>query len=354
MQRKIRTRTNGHTGRYGKLLKSNRTMTIFISFVALVFLVTMSSVVITGVLRNRAEAAEAQAAQLAAAEEKLREQILQREKKQRRDEAFAGIDVAADGVIVYDLNSSTSIFERNADAPLPIASITKIMTIVTASDYLDNDSHIYIDEEAINTEGESGLIWGEWWTFGELVDLTMIVSSNDASVAIAKAAGQEIKRNNPDLGGRGDVEVFVERMNKKAQEIGMKDSVFHNPSGLDLNFELEPGALSSPRDLAYLLSYVLKEKPDLLKNSSFGNYTVTSTTGRQLNISNTNYAADSMTGLLVSKTGNTLQAGGTLAVAVDMGVMQPVAIVVLGSTINSRVGDVETLYEAAKIYFENL
>lgn len=354
MQFGKRKQVKAVTHQYNRILKNNKTMTIFVSLVAFVFVVFASSVVITGVARSRAEAAEAQAAQAAAAEKHLREQIIEQEKKDRRESAFADVELTATGAIVYDVNALKTIFERNADRVLPIASITKVMTIITASDYLDDDSEVYIDEEVINTEGDSGLIYGETWSFKELADLTMIVSSNDGSVAIAKAAGREIKLRNEAPDTRTDLEVFVEKMNSKAREIGLRDSVFHNPSGLDLNLETEPGSLSTARDIAQLLTYALTEKPDLLNNSALNEHVVTSGGGRQLSVRNTNQAAGKMPGLIISKTGNTLQAGGTLGVAVDIGLMQPVVIVALGSTITDRVGDVDALYEAAKVYFENL
>lgn len=354
MQKKRRKKTRTVTSGYGRLLKNHRTMTIFSSVLLLALVIFASSLAITNVVQGRAEAAEVQAAQVAAAEERVRESLREQEKEKARESALASLELVGRGAVIYDINSGSVVFERNADEAFPIASITKVMTIVTASDYLDSDTLVYIDEESINTEGESGLILGELWSFKELSDLTMIISSNDGAVAIAKAAGKEINKKEGQLSGRSDLEVFVEKMNNKAREIGLKNTIFYNPTGLDLNFETEPGAMSTSRDIARLLAYALLEKPDLLKNSSLDRYTATSHYGRSLNIENTNYATRSTPGLLISKTGNTLQAGGTLAIAADIGVMQPVAIVVLGSTIADRVGDVSTLYQAAKLYFENL
>lgn len=329
-------------------------MTIFASVVVLLTVFFAGSIVITGAVRAEAEAAEAQAAQAALAQAELREKLLLREKEERRMSAFDNLDLVARGAVIYDINSDKIIFARNPDEVFPIASITKTMTVLTAADYLDNDSVVFISERAINTEGESGLLYGENWLFKELVDLTMVISSNDGAVAIAEAAGKEIIRREGGGFSNDPLEVFVEKMNDKARKIGLDKTIFYNPSGLDLNLETEAGALSSSRDIAKLFSYAITEYPGLLDNSSLAEITVRSLAGRSLYFKNTNERAGSTSGLLASKTGNTLQAGGTLAVAIDVGMMQPISVVVLGSTIADRTEDVRKLHEAAKIYFENL
>ncbi|MEX0909775.1 MAG: hypothetical protein WDZ75_00595, partial [Candidatus Paceibacterota bacterium] len=103
-----------------------------------------------------------------------------------------------------------------------------------------------------------------------------------------------------------------------------------------------------------LLSYSLLEYPSILNHSRFGSHSLVSLNGRNFEAENTNQLTRSIPGLLASKTGYTLQAGGNLAVVVDIGFMRPVVIVVLGSTREGRFADVEKLYEITREYFQTL
>lgn len=340
---------------YRNLLTEHTTMTVFASIVVIAFMFISSSVVVTNITEQKASARESVEAELIEIEQETALEILAERTEEKKQEFFSDVEIVGKGAIVYDINTNETLFEKNAGEAYPLASITKIMTVIAAQDILPKESAITINSRALATEGESGLVLGEVWNFKDLADLMLIVSSNDASTAIADAAGERLKRaENPDSGEKNPYALFLEQMNTKALEIGMENAYFENSSGLDLDFETRPSAVASAHDVTKLLTYALLEYPSILNHSRFGSYSVVSLNGRNFQAENTNELIDSIPGLLASKTGYTAQAGGNLAIVVDVGLMRPVVIVVLGSSREGRFLDVEKLYDITKQYFQSL
>jgi serine-type D-Ala-D-Ala carboxypeptidase (penicillin-binding protein 5/6) len=340
---------------YKKLLKTHTVMTLFASAVVLFFVVLSTLVAHTSLSRQKASVEQALEVEQKEIEQRLELEILADRTEEKKQEFFSNVSIVGKGAVVYDINNKDILFEKNGSTSYPLASITKVMTVLTAQDILPAGSVITIDNRALATEGESGLVLGEVWNFEDLSDLMLIMSSNDASTAIANAAGERIIQTaTEDFGERTALDLFVEEMNKKALEIGMEQAYFKNPSGLDFENETKPSAEASPRDALTLFSYALLEYPSILNHSRFGSHSVVSLNGRNFEAENTNELTRSIPGLLASKTGYTLQAGGNLAVVIDVGFMRPVVIVVLGSTREGRFSDVELLYKITKQYFQAL
>ena len=146
--------------------------------------------------------------------------------------------------IVMDLDSGRVLYENNADEERLIASITKIMTCIIAIEQGDLDSDVEAGEEILKMYGTS--IYLELNEKMKLIDLLyglMLRSGNDASVVIAKEVA-------------GSEEEFVKMMNEKAKEIGMTNTTFSNPHGLDE----ETKNYSTARDMAILSRYAYKNK----------------------------------------------------------------------------------------------
>ena len=146
--------------------------------------------------------------------------------------------------IVMDLDSGRVLYENNADEERLIASITKIMTCIIAIEQGDLNSEVEAGEEILKMYGTS--IYLELNEKMKLIDLLyglMLRSGNDASVVIAKAVA-------------GSEEEFVKMMNEKAKEIGMTNTTFSNPHGLDE----ETKNYSTARDMAILSRYAYKNK----------------------------------------------------------------------------------------------
>lgn len=150
----------------------------------------------------------------------------------------------AKSTIVMDLDSGRILYEKNANQKRLIASITKIMTAIVAIEEGDLTEKITVGEEVLSMYGTNIYVEvGEKMKLRDLLYGLLLRSGNDASVVIAKAIA-------------GSEEKFVNLMNKKAQEIGMKNTIFQNPHGLDEETE----NYSTAYDMALLSKYAYKNK----------------------------------------------------------------------------------------------
>ncbi|TSC62400.1 MAG: D-alanyl-D-alanine carboxypeptidase (penicillin-binding protein 5/6) [Parcubacteria group bacterium Gr01-1014_48] len=248
---------------------------------------------------------------------------------------FENMELEARAAYVWDINTRQAFFKKNPDAKLPLASLAKIMTAVTISDQVPRGTVVTVDKRALGNEGDTGLLSGEQWRLRDLLEFTLLVSSNDGAAALASIT-------NSDALTASSTQPFVETMNKKAQEIGLTQSYFSNPSGLDTS-EHESGAYGSVRDMARLFEYALRNIPEALEATTYKDLKITSLSGFTHDAKNTNVLIDRIPGLIASKTGFTNLAGGNLVIAFEAGPGKPVIIAVLGSTFDGRFSDVEKL-----------
>ena len=131
------------------------------------------------------------------------------------------VGVSARSAALYEPTTATYIYEKNGDMRLPMASTTKIMTALVALENGNPDEVVTVPPEAVGIEGSSlYLREGEKITLGDLLYGLMLRSANDAATAIAVTVG-------------GTQENFVRMMNEKAEELGLSDTHFENPHGLD-------------------------------------------------------------------------------------------------------------------------
>jgi D-alanyl-D-alanine carboxypeptidase (penicillin-binding protein 5/6) len=140
----------------------------------------------------------------------------------------------------------------------------------------------------------------------------------------------------------------VEAMNIRAGELGLRETYFLNPTGLDIS-ETEAGAFGSARDMAFLMDYILKNQPGILERTKEEAFTLHNVAGVGHEAENTNVVISEIAGLIGSKTGYTTLSGGNLAIAYDASLNRPIVVVVLGSTINGRFSDVLKLVEASRV-----
>ena len=151
---------------------------------------------------------------------------------------------SATSTILMDTDNNRIIYADNIHSIRSVASISKIMTAILAIELEDIEDEVIIGDE-INSAYGSGIYikQGEVLKLKDLIYGLMLRSGNDAALAIAHYAG-------------GTVEDFVKLMNEKAIEIGMKNTTFNNPSGLDE----ENGNYSTAYDMAILMSYAMKNE----------------------------------------------------------------------------------------------
>lgn len=250
------------------------------------------------------------------------------------------VDVVAESAFVWDMNEQRVLFEKNPDTQMPLASLTKLMTALVAHEIIADNETVAIPKDAIEQDGESGFYDGESFSFDDLMDLTLISSSNDGAFAMAAAAGALLNISRP-------TETFVQAMNIRADELGLSQTYFRNPTGLDLS-ESEAGAYGSARDMAFLVEYILKHYPNILEYTVKSETVVSNSSGLTHEVANTNQTVDTIPGMIGSKTGYTTLAGGNLAIAFDASLNRPIIVVALGSTYNGRFSDVLELSEMAR------
>ena len=151
---------------------------------------------------------------------------------------------SATSTVLMDMDSLNVIYSNNMNDVRSVASISKIMTAIVAIENSNINDVVTIGDEITSAYGSGIYIkQGEEITLESLLYGLMLRSGNDAALAIANYVG-------------GNIETFVEMMNKKAVEIGMKNSKFNNPHGLDEN----GGNLSTAYDMALLTSYAMKNE----------------------------------------------------------------------------------------------
>lgn len=156
----------------------------------------------------------------------------------------AQLGVSAQAAIVMDTESGRILFEKNSGQRLRIASITKIMTAIVAIERGELSDKVVTSKNAYKVEGSSiYLRLGEKLSLEDMLYGIMLRSGNDAAVAIAEHIG-------------GSLEGFSYLMNQKAEELGMTQTVFNNPHGLDDHEE----HYSSARDMAVLTAYAMKNE----------------------------------------------------------------------------------------------
>jgi D-alanyl-D-alanine carboxypeptidase (penicillin-binding protein 5/6) len=268
---------------------------------------------------------------------------------------FGSINLNGKAAIVYDSATKQTLFADNADTPLPLASLTKVMTAITASELGTASTTIEITPRALATEGDSRLLVREHWGLRDLISYMLVVSSNDGAKALALSLGS-IERPAP---GDGPVQKptedeaeqrFITAMNATASKLNLRNTHFNNETGLDETI-LQGGSYGSARDMATLFSYMLANHPELLIETQEKEVVMTSKEGVARTAKNTNHFVDEIPGILGSKTGYTDLAGGNLVIAFDAGFGRPIIAVVLGSTPEGRFQDISALAEATRHYF---
>lgn len=246
-----------------------------------------------------------------------------------KSEFFADVQTSARAYAVYDILEKKLIASKDGNAKLPLASLTKVMTAVTALQHHDKTTKITIKDEHVDGAYDLGLKRGQVWALDELIKYMLVFSSNDGAHAIAST-----------LGGK---DAFVNQMNTDAALFGL-DLNFSDPAGLDAKGYI--GGMGSAHDIAKLFAIARKLHPEILDATARTRVNVKAGSTAINGIPNTNQEIESLFGAEASKTGFTDEAGGNLAIVVDVALGHPVVIVVLGSTREGRFKDVEKLHQA--------
>lgn len=244
-------------------------------------------------------------------------------------DVFALEDSTA-AAILMEAESGQVLFEHNSDERLPIASVTKVMTMLLTLEALDNGvvsltDTVTVSENAASMGGSQAFMEaGEQMSLNDMMKAIAVSSCNDAAVAVAEhIAGSE--------------SAFVERMNKRATELGMTSTEFVNCTGLDDN-EMH---YSSARDVA-LMSRELLTHPIIFDYTTIW---MDSIRDGQFGLANTNKLIRFYTGANGLKTGSTSKARYCLSAAALRDGMQLIAVVLGSPTSAERFAAAKSLLD---------
>jgi len=233
--------------------------------------------------------------------------------------------INAQAVLIQSLDEDFPFLHYRTYQTWPIASITKLMTAVVVLENFGENKKIPISQTAVLTEGIAGNFQsGEVYSARDLLKIMLITSSNDAAVAFEEYGGRD---------------KFIRLMNNKAEELGMKDTIFYDSSGLSsMN-------TSTANDLLLLTKYIVKEHPEIFNWTRLQNILVqplnNDVSKSLLNIDW--FSSDS--GFLGGKTGTSPVAKQNLLEIVSMGNYR---IVVIALGMDNRANEIPALLDWVK------
>ena len=212
-------------------------------------------------------------------------------------------EVSARASLIYDLTTNKVIYQKNAKEKLPMASLTKIMTSIVALENKKKDDKYFVSKEDLVGEDSMGLTAGEVLSLKELLYGLILNSGNDAAETLA----------NNFSGGRTK---FIEAMNNKAKSLGLSDTNFTNPTGL----EGDGKQYITSYDLLVIARYALINFPLFNKVVSTFDYNIPQTkTHKAFYLENETNLLTSYPGVKGVKTGYTPEAGLCLVTYLDYG-----------------------------------
>ncbi len=228
----------------------------------------------------------------------------------------------AKSVILIEAATGRVLYEHEADVRLPPASVTKVMTLLLIAEEIDRGTMkltdtVQVSDNASHMGGSQVYLKaGEEMSVEDLLKSVIIASANDAATALAEQAA-------------GSVEEFVIRMNQRAKELGMENTVFENPTGLD---DSTVDHKTTARDIAIMSRELMKHEfilnyttiwMDTIRNGAFG-------------LTNTNRLIRFYSGANGLKTGSTHQAGFCISAAAKRDGMQLIAVIMGAPNRDSR------------------
>ncbi len=243
-------------------------------------------------------------------------------------EAAESLTVGGKAALLMDMDTGTVLYEHDADTPLPIASVTKIMTLLLIMEALDDgrlseDDTVTCSATASSYGGSQ--IWlkeGESMTVHDLLKAITVVSANDACAAMAEHLS-------------GSVESFVATMNARAAELGMQHTDFHDCCGLD------DTATSTARDVAIM-------SRELMDHQGITAYTtiwMDTLRGGQSQLVNTNKMIRFYNGATGLKTGTTATAGHCLSATAERDGLRLCAVILGCESTDERFGGARTMLD---------
>lgn len=241
-----------------------------------------------------------------------------------------GIEATADAYVVREAGSSQKVLAKNSDLPLPVASLTKLMTaLVFLEEDVPMDKVMTLLPEDDRIGGKLYVYRGEEVSVSDLFYVALVGSANNATVALVRSTGLEM-------------EEFVEKMNKKAKALGMHQTRFNDPTGLDV------GNVGSAYDISLLVEAALERQEirRALLTDPYEFETINTKDGHS--ISNTNGLLDSFLAeepyaVLGGKTGYLDEAGYCLGIGAQQSGHKMIAVVLDSESSSARFAEAKAL-----------
>ncbi len=241
-------------------------------------------------------------------------------------------EISADSFLLMEAETGTIIIEKNKTKKLPMASITKLMVLLIADEYIQSGKLKLTDiitgtPEAKETPGSRVYLDdGEKMTLDEILKSISIPSANDAAVALAQhISGSEAE--------------FVKLMNEKAKKLGLKNTHYVTASGLDA-----PDHYSTAEDIAKLTLEILKKHPRIMEHAAMTEETLRGGSFPLINTNNLISTYKYATGL---KTGTTENAGYCITATAEKDGVKLIAVVLGADSAVNRFADARTLFDYA-------
>ena len=243
--------------------------------------------------------------------------------------AVTDSDLTAPSAILVDSENFNILYEKNSHEQRSVASITKVMTVLLIMEDIEKGKISLTDTVTASAHAASmggSDIWleeGEQMSLDDMLKATLVASANDAAVALAEYT-------------EGSEDAFVKRMNTRAKELGMKDTVFKNCNGLD-----EEGHISSAYDVALMSA-------ELIKHTKVFDYTsiwLDFLRDGKTQIVNTNKLLKSYNGITGLKTGTTDDAGSCISATAKRDGLSLIAVVLGSDSGTDRFKDASILLD---------
>ena len=251
---------------------------------------------------------------------------------------FENLQISASSAVVMDVQSDSFILEKNSEQVWPIASISKLMSVLVLLEDLkiDLDDTYVLKASDRRNGGRDYLFQGDEVANNDLLALALISSDNTAVIALISSAGL-------------NEDEFVELMNTKAKSLGFKNTVFYDATGLN------SANVSTAKEVSFLLKKALNNKiiSDLVKNYS---YSITTVQGRVKNIKSTNELLDyfnnnqSDVKIIGGKTGFNDSSGYCLGTEFSFKEKKYISVVLNASSLNNRFNDTIKLVDKVISY----
>lgn len=246
-----------------------------------------------------------------------------------RVQALSDSELPAPSAVLMEASTGKVLYEKNAHEQRPCASITKVMTLLLVMEGLDS-GQIYLEDMVTASEHAASMggsdIWlepGETMSVDDLLKATVIVSANDAAVALAEHLC-------------GSEEAFVQRMNERAAELGMTKTVFKNCNGLD-----EDGHVTTAYDIALMSRALIAHE----KIFDYTQVWMDELRGGKTQLVNTNKLLKTYSGITGLKTGTTGKAGSCMTATAERDGMSLIAVVLGCDTTDNRFSAASTLLD---------